>query len=245
MKILEVCADSLDSVKAAIEGGASRVELCSGLAEGGVTPSAAFIRAAVGTGIKVNVLIRPRGGDFVYSAEEAELILDDIRTAVSLGANGVVTGALCTDGSIDEELCRRMAEAAGGKELTFHRAFDVCRDPEEALRLIAEMGYNRILTSGLASSAEKGIPMLRKLQEKASGSGVIIMAGCGVNSCNAGDIARLSGVTELHASARHRLPSAMTFRNSSVSMGTPGSDEYSRYVTDPKEVRAIIEAINS
>ncbi|MCC8071053.1 MAG: copper homeostasis protein CutC [Bacteroidales bacterium] len=239
--ILEVCAGDIDSVKAAAEGGAARVELCSGLAEGGVTPSIGLIRQALKVpGIKVHVLIRPRGGDFLYTTEEVDCMVDDIREAVKAGVHGVVIGALDPDGNVDREACRRMVEAAGKDvNITFHRAFDLCRAPLEALEDVIALGCNRILTSGCAASALEGVDMLRSLVEKADGR-LTILAGGGVSPDNARKIAESAGVKELHASARHTIGSPMRYRHEGVSMGTPGTDEYARKVTSPALVSAIV-----
>lgn len=243
IRILEVCADSIDSVVAAAKGGAARVELCSGLAEGGITPSVGLVRAALRQGIKVNVLIRPRGGDFIYSPEETECMIDDVKAVVAEGVNGVVIGALTSDGDVDMDVCRRLIAAAGDAEITFHRAFDVCRDPERALEDIVSLGCHRLLTSGQAPTAELGIEMLARLHRQSAGR-ISIMAGSGVGESNARKIVTGSGVNELHASARHRIPSKMNFRNETVKMGASDFDEYSRMVTSEEIVRNIIYEIN-
>jgi len=241
---LEVCAGSLESVKSARDGGAFRVELCSGLGEGGVTPSVGFMKEARKVkGIKINVLIRPRGGDFVYSPEEVECMCEDIRTARSLGMDGVVIGALKPDGSIDTDACRKMIDVAGGIPITFHRAFDLCRDRDEAMADIIALGCDTLLTSGQCRTAYEGIDVLACLQ-RSYGDKINIMAGSGVNSANAGEIAERTGVTYLHASARKNRQSAMQYRHEGVSMGNPEDDEYMRKETDSAEVSKIIEIIN-
>lgn len=242
MALLEVCCGDIDSVRAAIKGGASRVELCSALSEGGVTPSAALICQAVATGISVNVLIRPRGGDFLYSADERHIMKEDIRRAADCGASGVVIGALRPDGFIDTDLCRRLVKAAGDISVTFHRAFDMCRDPEKGLEEVIGLGCHRILTSGGAASATEGADTLRMLNQKA-GKRIIILAGGGVNPDNAAGLIRSTGVKEIHASARTRIGSLMEWRREGVAMGSPDSDEYSRMVTSPDMVADIIRQI--
>lgn len=239
-RLLEVCAGGLDSALAAAEGGAARIELCSGLADGGVTPSVGLIAAATAIkGLRTNVLIRLREGDFLYTPAEVEAMAADVDQCRRLGCNGVVIGALTPDGDPDIDACRRMMAAAGDMEVTFHRAFDLCRDPFSALEQLIELGCHRILTSGQAASAMEGAAMLRELNERAAGR-IIILAGGGVNSGNAAELLRLTGVSELHASARASLPSAMRFRRGGVSMGVPGADEYSRKVTSAAEVAAIV-----
>ena len=201
MRKLEVCCGDLQSVRAAIEGGAHRVELCEALELDGLTPSEAMMEAAIGMGIPVQVLIRVREGDFVYSKDEICKMRNDIRLARKLGAAGVVIGALMPDGSINEEAIRCMMDEAEGLSVTFHRAFDVCRKPEEALEKIISLGCHRLLTSGQATTAELGIPMLKKLVEQADGR-IIIMPGAGVNPQNASRILEETGALEIHGSLR-------------------------------------------
>lgn len=201
MRKLEVCCGDLQSVRAAIEGGAHRVELCEALELDGLTPSEAMMESAIGMGIPVQVLIRVREGDFVYNKDEICKMRNDIRLARKLGAAGVVIGALMPDGSIDEEAIRCMMDEAEGLSVTFHRAFDVCREPEEALEKIISLGCHRLLTSGQAPTAELGIPMLKKLIEQADGR-IIIMPGAGVNPQNASRILEETGALEIHGSLR-------------------------------------------
>lgn len=242
--ILEVCAGDIDSVVAAAAGGASRVELCSALGEGGVTPSIGFIRSALRVpGIRVHVLIRPRGGDFLYTPAEVDCMVEDIVAAREAGVQGVVIGALTPEGDIDMEACRKMMNAAAGISVTFHRAFDLCRDPHKALEDIISLGCDRILTSGLAQSALEGKDNLAELVKRSDGR-IIILAGAGVSQHNAAEIIKGAGTNEIHASARASVESGMKFRHSGVSMGTPGSDEYSRKVTSPEIVKEIVSQIN-
>jgi copper homeostasis protein len=201
MRKLEVCCGDLQSVRAAIEGGAHRVELCEALELDGLTPSEAMMESAIGMGIPVQVLIRVREGDFVYNKDEICKMRNDIRLARKLGAAGVVIGALMPDGSIDEEAIRCMMDEAEGLSVTFHRAFDVCRKPEEVLEKIISLGCHRLLTSGQAPTAEQGIPMLKKLVEQADGR-IIIMPGAGVNPQNASRILEETGAIEIHGSLR-------------------------------------------
>ncbi|MBD5244621.1 MAG: copper homeostasis protein CutC [Barnesiella sp.] len=243
--LLEVCAGDLESVRAAAEGGAARVELCSALGEGGVTPSIGFLRQALLVpGLRVHVLIRPRGGDFLYTPEEVNAMVADIEACREAGAHGVVIGALTPDGDIDLPSCRRMIEAAGEMSVTFHRAFDLCRNPEEALDTIIELGCDRLLTSGQAATALEGTPLLRRLHDRAAGR-LVILAGGGVTPDNAADILIGSGTNEVHASARAGVTSPMRYRKEGVAMGAPGSDEYSRKVTSPAIVAKIVENITA
>lgn len=243
MPILEICAGSVESAIAARDGGAQRIELCAALEIGGITPSAGIIAEARRVeGLALNVIIRPRGGDFLYNSYEAESMIHDIQLCKKLGVDGVVIGALTADGDIYTALCRRLIAAADGMSVTFHRAFDMCRDPRQALEELIALGCDRVLTSGQATTAEAGIPLLKELVEQAAGR-ISIMPGCGVNSGNAARILQETGATEIHASARKSVGSGMRFRHSGVSMGNPDSDEYARKETDAQEVRTIVKSI--
>lgn len=242
-RLLEVCTGSVESVIAARDGGAARFELCSALEVGGITPSVGLMRLTREVkDIAMHVLIRPRGGDFLYNEAEIQCMEQDIIAARDCGADGVVIGALTADGNIDITTCSRLVKAAQGMNITFHRAFDMCCDPFRALEEIIELGCNRILTSGLAATAEAGIPLIKRLVTTADGR-IMIMPGCGVNATNAARILQETGATEIHASARKSVGSAMLFRHSGVSMGNPDSDEFARKETDANEVRAIVDAI--
>ena len=244
MAILEICAGSVESAIAARDGGAARIELCAALEIGGTTPSAGLIAEARKIeGIVLNVIIRPRGGDFLYNEYEAACMEQDIRTCRQLGADGVVIGALTAEGDIDTALCKRLIDAADGMSITFHRAFDMCRAPKRALEELIAIGCDRVLTSGQAATAEAGLPLLKELVQQAAGR-ISIMPGCGVNSGNAARILQATGAVEIHASARKSVGSGMLFRHSGVSMGTPGSDEYARKETDTNEVKLIVRSIS-
>lgn len=201
MKKLEVCCADIESVWAAKEGGAHRIELCEALELDGLTPSEELIRQAIATDMPVQVLIRVREGNFVYSPEEVETMAASIRLAKELGAHGVVIGALTPEGQIDKPAIARMMEEAEGMSVTFHRAFDVCRDPLQALEDIIALGCHRLLTSGQQHSAFAGIPLLRQLTTQAAGR-IIIMPGAGVNPQNAMHILTETGATEIHGSLR-------------------------------------------
>ena len=191
----------MQSVRAAKEGGAHRIELCRALEVDGLTPSESMIEEAVSLDIPVQVLIRPREGDFVYNENEVQTMLRDIRFAKETGAHGVVIGALRPDGSIDEETIRRLASESEGLSITFHRAIDVCTNPLEALEQIISLGCHRLLTSGQARTAEQGIPLIKRLVEQAAGR-LIIMPGAGVNTENALRILSETGASEIHGSLR-------------------------------------------
>ena len=240
----EICANSVASCIAAQEGGADRVELCAGIPEGGTTPSYGMIRSArENITIALNVIIRPRGGDFLYSKEELTEMLYDIRTAKELGADGLVFGCLTPDGQVDIEAMTPLMEAAGDTPVTFHRAFDHSADPFQALEDIISLGCARILTSGCRPTALEGVSLLAQLVE-AAGDRIIIMPGCGVKESNIAETARLSGAREFHFSARESVESGMIFRNPEVAMGTE-EDPYGYVQTTARRVAATIEPLKS
>ena len=241
---IEVCANSAASCVAAEQGGAVRVGLCAGIPEGGTTPSyGEMVTARRAIGIQLNVIIRPRGGDFLYTPAEVQTMLLDIEAAKAAGADGAVFGCLGADGTVDVETNARLKQAAGGLSTTFHRAFDVCRDPFEALEEIIALGFDRILTSGQEATAPAGSALIAELVRRAQGR-IIIMPGCGVNETNVAGLARDTGATEFHMSARRRVEGGMVYRNDRVSMGgTVTVEEFARDVTDPERVARSIEAL--
>lgn len=242
----EVCANSVESCLAAQNGGADRVELCAGIPEGGTTPSYGEIITAreILKTTRLHVIIRPRSGDFLYSPIEVKTMLKDIEMAKQLGVDGVVFGCLTAGGEIDLAIMQELMKASQGLSVTFHRAFDVCRNPEQALEQIIQLGCNRILTSGQQPTAESGILLLRKLQEQAAGR-IILLAGCGVNEKNINRIAQETKIHEFHFSARESIKSGMIYRNESISMGgTVHIDEYARDVTTAQRVRDTIQAVS-
>ena len=240
----EICANSVASCIAAQEGGADRVELCAGIPEGGTTPSFGMIwNARESIDIALNVIIRPRGGDFLYNESELAEMIFDISAAKELGVDGLVFGCLNPDGSVDMENMALLMEAAGDTPVTFHRAFDHTSDPFKALEDIISLGCRRILTSGCRPTAMEGAEMLAQLVEKA-GDRIIIMPGCGVNESNIAEIARLSGAREFHFSARESVESSMVFRNPKVAMGSE-EDPYGTVQTTARRVAATIEPLKS
>jgi copper homeostasis protein len=240
----EICANSVASCIAAQEGGADRVELCAGIPEGGTTPSFGMIRnARENISIALNVIIRPRGGDFLYSDSELREMVYDIQAAKELGADGLVFGCLRPDGSVDMEAMSVLMEAAGDTPVTFHRAFDHTSDPFKALEDVISLGCARILTSGCRPTALEGAELLAQLVEKAAGR-IIIMPGCGVRESNIAEIARLSSAREFHFSARESVESGMFFRNPEVAMGSE-DDPYGYDVTTARRVAATIEPLRS
>lgn len=240
----EVCANGVESCLSAQEGGADRVELCAGIPEGGTTPSYGEIEVArrMLASTRLHVIIRPRGGDFLYTRLELERMVADIGVARRLGADGVVFGCLTADGDIDMEANRLLLKEAQGMSVTFHRAFDRTRQPREALETLVAMGFDRILTSGQQATAEKGIPLLAALHRQAAGR-IALMAGCGVNESNIRHIREATGIGEFHFSARVPVRSATTFFNPDVYMGAKGEDECTLMRTSPERVRATIKEV--
>ncbi|WP_266369235.1 copper homeostasis protein CutC [Tellurirhabdus rosea] len=235
---VEVCAFSLDSCRIAQDSGADRIELCGGAPEGGTTPSYGLIQAARELlVIELYVMIRPRGGDFLYTDLEFEVMQRDVRSARACEVDGLVFGLLRADGTVDEERTRELVELAHPLPVTFHRAFDMSRDPEEALEAVIRTGAKRILTSGQQASAEKGILLLEKLVKQAAGR-IQIMAGAGVTPQNATRIAA-TGVQALHLTGKKVEPSPMTFRHPSLTMASVVPDEYERLGTDPALIRQL------
>ncbi|EKM15257.1 TPA: copper homeostasis protein CutC [Vibrio harveyi] len=243
---LEVCIDNIESLHNAIAGGATRIELCSSLALGGLTPSYGFMQqAAKRSTIPVYAMIRPRQGDFFYSEEEIEMMRWDIEAAKQAGLNGVVLGVLTQDGNIHMPYATALCEFAQalGLGVTFHRAFDQCRDAEKALEEVISLGCERILTSGLAPSAPQGIDVLKTLVEQAQGR-IAIMAGAGVNADNVGQIVEQAKITEVHLSGKTTRPSHMTFIAEQSKMGAADIDDFSIPVTNTDAIANMVTALN-
>lgn len=242
MRIIEICANSAQSCVEAEAGGAKRVELCAGIPEGGTTPSYGEIRMAqrLTSKIDINVIIRPRGGDFLYTEAEIGSMLLDIELCKQLGVHGVVFGCLTKEGDIDVPLMRRLIEAASPLSVTCHRAFDVCRDPFRAMEELIDLGCDRILTSGQQSDAVKGIPMIKQLVKRADDR-IIIMPGCGVREENIALIEQETGAKEFHTSARSVLYSRMEYRNEQVPMGSNVvTSEFETVQTDREKVKRVV-----
>lgn len=237
---VEICVDSLQSAIAAEKGGADRVELCANLMGGGTTPSLGLIELVrENLSIDVNVMIRPRSGDFCYSNLEIEVMKRDIEIIKKTGVNGIVVGTLKPNGDIDKENLRELIEVANPLPITFHRAFDMAKDPFESLDILIDLGIERVLTSGKENKALDGMHLIRKLVER-SKDRVIIMPGSGINEENIKNIISYTGVREIHLSAKKRVESIMEYRNSKINMGISTIvSEYDNYFTCEESVRAI------
>lgn len=236
---IEVCIDSVTSAINAEQGGADRVELCDNLFEGGTTPSAgmiAVVREQINIGLQV--MLRPRGGDFLYSELEYEIMQRDLQVAGEAGADGVVFGFLNPDGTIDVQRTKEMVALARPMNVTFHRAFDMTSDPMQALQDLISCGVDRILTSGLERSAIEGIDLIAELVEEA-GDNIIILAGGGVRPHNIKKLVSRTKVSECHVSGRKSVASGMAYKNNRVGMGGALQlPEYAVSVVDPEIIRS-------
>ena len=241
--LVEACVDTVASALAAEAGGAARVELCANLVEGGTTPSAGTIALArERLGIALFVLVRPRGGDFLHDDDEVAVMRRDVDAARRLGADGVVVGALTPDGRVDARAMRVLLDAARPMPVTFHRAFDAARDPDEALDALVALGVDRVLTSGGAASALEGAAALRRLVAQAGGR-LAVLAGGGLTADTVGPVVRASGVREVHVRGAERVDGGMRFRRAGVGVGKPYvPDEFSHVVTSAERIRAVVAA---
>jgi copper homeostasis protein len=230
--VFELCAEGIDAWLTARDGGANRIELCTGLSEGGLTPSHALLEAAVQrSGLPVYVLVRPRGGNFVYSEAEFALMERDMQHARQLGASGFVIGVLKPDGSVDQARVRRLVAQADGLEVTFHRAFDDSNDLEQALEDVIATGCRRILTSGGAKDVLTGADRIGKLVDQADGR-IAIAAGKGLTVNNAAEVARRSRTRHFHGSLLRRTGDAKWG-------GTLGNQ-----VVDPEDIRSVVRELS-
>ena len=238
--MLEIAANSVASALAAQDGGAGRVELCTALELGGLTPSHAQIALArERLRIPLVVLIRPRAGDFLYGELECETMQRDIETCVALGCDGVVLGVLDADGRVDMPRCRALIAAAGNMGVTFHRAFDLAHDPLASLDTLVALGCERVLTSGAQASAIEGAGLIRQLVELSAGR-IAVMPGAGVDAGNIGKLHEITGATEFHASAKRQHPSAMQWQPALLK-GMQGGELRS----DVEQVRGLAAALNA
>lgn len=242
---LEVCVDSVESAIVAAENGANRLELCGNLVIGGTTPSLELFREIRRyTDVDINVLIRPRFGDFHYTNHELNIMCREIESFAKEGAHGVVIGTLNTDGTLDVAAMKAMIKAAGDCHVTLHRAFDVCKDPMAVLAQAAELGINTILTSGQAGSCFEGKELLEKLVKEAP-EGMDILIGAGVTPEVIEKMIRYIPARHFHMSGKKILDSEMTWRNPIVSMGLPGISEFEIYRTDGEQIKKAKEILES
>lgn len=242
--LIEVCVDSVASAVAAERGGAARVELCSDLLEGGITPSAgliATVRSKIAIGL--HPIIRPRPGDFCYSDPEIEIMRRDIELAKELGVDGVVFGILDAQGNVDVERTRELVELARPLSVTFHRAFDMSSDLQRALNAVCQTGADRILTSGGEQTCLEGIKAIATLVRSADGK-VSIMAGGGIGHREAPTIVEHTGVKEIHVGLSSSVASPMLYRNPRVSISRAAGREYERIQVLEEDVRALHRAIS-
>jgi len=242
---LEICTDSIISCQEAEKGGANRIELCANLFEGGTTPSAGTIQIAREvTSIPLNVLIRPRGGDFCYSDQEFEVIKQDIRVAKNLGADGVVIGILTPEGEIDIERTAALIQIARPLSITFHRAFDMVKDPIRSLEQLITLGVDRLLTSGQERTAFEGSELISKLVEVASGK-IIVMPGGGITLRNIQRLKKETGAAEFHLTARKKISSTMQYRQNNVFMGGElRLPEYEHSIADAALITQVQSMLN-
>lgn len=241
---LEICVDSVESAIDAQAAGADRIELCNSLGEGGTTPgSGTIISARNNLTIGLHVIIRPRGGDFLYSHLEYDIMKREIELCGEYGVDGVVLGILEPDGRIDVERTAKLIESARPMSATFHRAFDLCSDPFKGIEDVISTGADRLLTSGQRNRADDGISLISKLIQHA-GKRIIIMPGSGINESNIGLIARGTGANEFHLTGRKIIESEMTFQRQNISIGNASDiPEFSRKVVDPDMIRSIINKL--
>lgn len=241
---IEVCVDNIESLLTAQQSGANRIELCSALALGGLTPNAGFVQKSIDlTTIPLYTIIRPRAGDFVYSEQEIDIMVSDIKFMKLLGIEGVVIGALTSDGDIDEAALKRLMSASRDIGVTFHRAFDLCNDPKQALEILINAGCERILTSGQQAKAEQGCELIKQLVAQADGR-ISIMPGAGVNPENAEKIIALTQVKELHLSGKTTRKSTMKL-NSAVQMGTEAEADSLISITCAKTISELVNVVNN
>jgi copper homeostasis protein len=238
---LEICVDNVESAIEAQNAGADRIELCNNLMEGGTTPGLGTISSAKSNiTIGLHVIIRPRGGDFLYSGLDYDIMRRDIESCREYGVDGVVLGILLPDGTIDIDRTAKLTELAKPMSVTFHRAYDMCKDPFKGLEDVITTGADRLLTSGQKNRAEEGVELISQLIKQA-GKRIIIMPGSGINLSNINHIAVKTGAKEFHLTGRKVIDSEMIYRKENIYMGgTSGIQEYSRKVSDPDMIRSII-----
>ncbi|PKP30323.1 MAG: copper homeostasis protein CutC [Bacteroidetes bacterium HGW-Bacteroidetes-16] len=240
---IEVCCGSAQSAINAQAGGAHRVELCQNPEAGGTTPSAGeILMARKQLSIALHVLIRPRDGDFLYSEHELEIVRQDILFCKSVGVNGVVIGFLTKNGDIDQRLTKEMIELAHPMSVTFHRAFDVCREPKTALEQLIVMGVDRLLTSGQQPTAAAGSALIKQLVQQA-GKRLVVMPGSGIREHNIQGLIEITGAPEYHVSARKTVVSSMEYCPVGVPMGK-NSNNFGYQEIDGEVIRRLVNTVN-
>lgn len=236
---LECCVDSVESALAAAEGGATRLELCADLPLGGTTPGISLFRQLRRyCSLPVHVLLRPRFGDFCYTDYELDILAADVALFSGEGAAAVVIGVLRPDGTLNLEAMSHLIAAAGGANITLHRAFDLCRNPMEAMEQAIQLGVHTILTSGQQAGALAGASLLAQLHRAAAGR-IEVMAGSGVSAANIAELHAAAGLSAYHMTGKQTLPSPMAFRREGVPMGLPGMSEFDLWRTDAAQVAAV------
>lgn len=240
--IIEIATTDFTTTKSAVEGGADRIELCAALTEGGTTPSYGTIkRCRESFNVSLFPIIRSRSGDFLYSDDEFQIMMDEVKLCKQLACDGVVIGLLHADGTIDKERTAKLVELAYPLEVTFHRAFDRCKDPFAALEQLIEIGCQRILTSGQQPAAPQGVELLAQLIKTAD-ERITIMPGSGVRKENIRELAGKTGAVEFHSSLRSKSRSQMDFIHPAFAKS---EESYSNPAIDPEEVRALRQALNT
>jgi len=244
---VEVCIDNLESLHNATAGGATRIELCSSLALGGLTPSFGFMKkAAQLSSVPVYAMIRPRQGDFLYDQEDIDAMLLDIEAAAEAELQGIVFGVLSADGKIDMPLAEQLAQRAKlyGLGMTFHRAIDQSSNWQQAIEEVVSLGCERILTSGLAANVEQGKEVLQQMVTHADGR-VSIMAGAGLTADNVLSIIEYTGVREVHLSGKSTRSSYMNHASQEVKMGSQNIDDFTIPVTSHTAIEKVVETLSS
>ncbi len=241
--VLEACVDSVQSAIEAEKGGAQRVELCANLIIGGTSPGASLFRQVrKNTDLQIRVLLRPRFGDFCYDEYEFEMMKEDVAMYRDLGVDGIVTGILKTDGTLDIKRMKELIEIAGDTDVALHRAFDVCRNPQEVLEQAVSLGIKTILTSGQKNSAWEGRDLIKELVTQSAGR-IEILAGAGISPEVIEKLIPYTGTASYHMSGKEILDSRMKFRKEGVSMGLPGFSEYEIWQTKVESIRRAVEVL--
>ena len=238
--IIEIATTDLETTRSAVEGGADRIELCAALSDGGTTPSLGTIRRCRELfQVQLFPIIRPRAGDFLYTENEFEVMCEDVKACKEMGCDGVVIGLLSEDGKIDEGRTAHLIELAYPLSVTFHRAFDRCANPIEAMELLIQLGCERILTSGQCKTAPEGVTLIAELNKLAAGR-IVIMPGSGVRANNVKQLALQTGCTEFHTSLRTKTASRMSYIHPSFA---DSAESYINAAIDPAEVKAFRAAL--